>query len=82
MPIYGFTCQGCNHHFEEIRLVSQVDNTPPVCEHCGSPDTARKLGTAMAVIGSGANRRVIGGNSCGPCASQSPSACSGCSNKH
>ena len=78
MPIYGYTCQDCHTHFEVIRPVPQVDVAPPECEHCHSQNTVRKLGTAMAVLGAGANRQVVGGSSCGSCSTKSPNACSGC----
>ena len=78
MPIYGFECSECQHHFEVILPMSKSDSAPPPCEACGCERTARKLGTAMAVIGSGGDRKVVGGSNCGSCSTKSASACSSC----
>jgi len=82
MPIYGYECEECSHHFEVLQSMSAAGSPPPPCEACGSPNTHRKLGTASAVFGSEASRRMVGGGgSCSSCNS-SPSSCSGCGHKH
>ena len=46
MPIYGYECQSCGHHFEVFRNISD----PPLadCPECGGP--IRKLLYPVGVI--------------------------------
>ena len=79
MPIYGYTCQECSQHFEVLLSISQMEMESPVCEFCGSPHTARKLGNVIAIIGSGPQRKVIaGGSACNSCSSAGSNACNTC----
>ena len=55
MPIYEFTCKGCDHQFET--LVRSGDT--PACASCGSTDLER-LFSLPAVNSEGTRARALG----------------------
>lgn len=40
--IYPYACKLCNHQFEVIKSVRDIDN-PEACAECGSEDTERRI---------------------------------------
>ncbi|MCP5096731.1 MAG: zinc ribbon domain-containing protein [Chloroflexi bacterium] len=50
MPMYEFACRECEHPFEKRLRMSQSGD-PQNCPSCGSEDTRRRIGTAVAVGG-------------------------------
>jgi putative FmdB family regulatory protein len=44
MPIYEYQCMNCGHSFE--KLVRLSDPQEPVCPHCNSGDTQKKMSAA------------------------------------
>ncbi|HRQ36967.1 MAG TPA: zinc ribbon domain-containing protein [Chloroflexota bacterium] len=50
MPMYEFACQMCGQPFEKKLRMSQVGEDQ-VCPHCGSGETRRRFGTAVAIGG-------------------------------
>jgi putative FmdB family regulatory protein len=41
MPIYGYTCQSCGHHHDELQKIA--DDPLVVCPECGEPALKRQL---------------------------------------
>jgi len=41
MPIYGFECASCGHHFDRLQRLSDPD--PTVCPECGAEQVRRQL---------------------------------------
>jgi len=48
--MYEFACQSCGHPFERKLRMSQVGEEQ-ACPQCGSSNTRRRFGTAVAVGG-------------------------------
>jgi putative FmdB family regulatory protein len=52
MPIYGFTCQACQHSFDRLQKISDAD--PTVCPQCGKSQLARQVsGASIRLAGTG-----------------------------
>ncbi|UCC41347.1 MAG: zinc ribbon domain-containing protein [Candidatus Aminicenantes bacterium] len=71
MPIYEFTCNKCNNHFE--CLVSIGKEKDVSCSACGSNDI-RKLFSSFG-IGGGGNRISSSSSACTTCSATSCSTC-------
>jgi putative FmdB family regulatory protein len=56
MPMYEFACTDCGHPFEKRLRMSQARD-PQECPSCGSGQTRRRIGSAIAV-GGGASAPV------------------------
>lgn len=41
MPIYGFACTHCDHHFDRLQKVADPD--PATCPSCGQASLRRQL---------------------------------------
>jgi putative FmdB family regulatory protein len=42
MPLFGFTCEECEHDFEElVRSAAAVDEV--ICPDCGSPQVRKQM---------------------------------------
>lgn len=50
MPMYEFACQACGQPFEKQLRMSQVGEEQ-ICPKCGSHETRRRFGTAVAIGG-------------------------------
>ena len=76
MPIYEYTCKGCDAKFEQLqRSMTQAD--PVKCPQCGSKKTARNL-SVFAVGAQDAGRRAQSGSGmCGRCGGPGPCAMDG-----
>jgi putative FmdB family regulatory protein len=52
MPIYGFECDACGHHFDRLQKISDPD--PTLCPDCGAEALRRQLtAPAFRLSGSG-----------------------------
>jgi putative FmdB family regulatory protein len=52
MPIYGFECDACGHHFDRLQKISDPD--PTACPDCGVQALRRQLtAPAFRLSGSG-----------------------------
>jgi len=51
MPIYEYRCKACNHEYELIRSIAQM-NQPGACPSCKSRRVERRL--SMFAVASGA----------------------------
>lgn len=67
MPIYEYSCRKCGQDFEELVF----GDTPPLCPHCGSSDTAKLMSCCAHHSG--------GGSDAAPSAPPSGGGCGGCS---
>lgn len=74
MPIYEFTCESCQHTFEEL-VLSRSEKI--ACPKCGTSKVER----AMSVFShsSGGSYRSSAGSSCTSC---SKASCAGCGSGH
>jgi putative FmdB family regulatory protein len=64
MPIYEYTCQACDHRFEE--LVSVSGGTVVACPSCASGDVEKLFSTfAMHAAGRDMPASSGGGGCCG-----------------
>jgi putative FmdB family regulatory protein len=71
MPLYEYTCQQCNHSFDELRPMAEADNASscPVCESKEvnrglSAIAAPHIGMDSPDVASGASTCACGG-ACG-----------------
>lgn len=75
MPIYEFTCEKCEHDFEELVFGEQK----PACPNCGSIDTHKHMSRCARVkSGSGACEGTATGGNGGGCSGCSGGNCSSC----
>jgi len=76
MPIYEYRCSGCGFRFEQLRPLSQSQESPP-CPRCGQP-AKRQLSTfaSFSTDESGLTTPVAGTSSA--CAGCSAGDCSSC----
>jgi len=52
MPIYGFECAACGHHFDRLQKLSDPD--PETCPACGAAAVKRQItAPAFRLAGSG-----------------------------
>jgi putative FmdB family regulatory protein len=52
MPIYEYTCNGCNHGFEYYIISSNQDD--PICPKCYSKDVKKQIsGSSFRLKGEG-----------------------------
>lgn len=52
MPIYGFECSACGHHFDRLQKLSDPD--PTVCPSCGAEQVKRQItAPAFRLAGAG-----------------------------
>ena len=58
MPMYDFACRECGHPFEKKLRMSQSSD-PQECPGCGSMNTRRRIGAAVAVGGSRSVRQAV-----------------------
>jgi putative FmdB family regulatory protein len=74
MPIYEFTCQKCQHLFEEL-VFSRTSEANVVCPACGSSAVER----AMSVFSysSGGQYHSSTGSNCTGCTKSSCASCGG-----
>ena len=77
MPIYEYTCQDCQNHFQARRAMRDAD-APLACPQCGAKRAKRGLSLFAAHSSSG-KALAGGGASCGSCSS---SSCGSCGHKH
>ncbi|MFC1901664.1 FmdB family zinc ribbon protein [Chloroflexota bacterium] len=76
MPIYEYTCSGCDATFEFLRSLSQSDEEAS-CPHCQEP-ARRKLSTfaCFSTDHAGIPTAIGGtGSSCSSCSSGSCGTC-------
>lgn len=75
MPIYEYTCQSCDHRFEQL-VRTMAGGQDVKCPACGSDQTARAL--SVFAVSSGAPKGGGGGSDdpmCGRCGG-APGSCS------
>ncbi|HVT87822.1 MAG TPA: zinc ribbon domain-containing protein [Tepidisphaeraceae bacterium] len=71
MPIYEYTCEKCNEHFE--KLVRSIQNAETVsCPKCGSTKTVRSL--SVFSVGAEQNKGQSSPGGCGRCGGPGPCA--------
>ena len=73
MPIYEYTCTACDHEFDKLRRISQMDDEAP-CPICESESerqlsvlsafTSNDSGVMSAVAGAGGGCAGCGPNGC------------------
>lgn len=53
MPIYEYTCEACNHNWEELQKIT--DEKIKICPKCGEEKAKRLIssGTSFILNGSG-----------------------------
>ncbi|MCC6504948.1 MAG: Zinc ribbon domain protein [Alphaproteobacteria bacterium ADurb.BinA280] len=52
MPIYGFECSACGHHFDRLQKLSDPD--PTACPNCGAEQVKRQItAPAFRLAGAG-----------------------------
>lgn len=73
MPIYEYTCQDCQAHFDARRSMADAD-MPIACPKCGSSHTRRGLSRFM-VMGSSSDFNAGGSSGCSGCSGGSCSSC-------
>ena len=54
MPLYEYSCRGCNHRFEALVRTAES----PACPSCGSGDLERLL-SAFAVSSEGSRQSAL-----------------------
>ena len=74
MPIYEYCCPKCNHKFEELRPVSEAQNTA-TCPKCQSQ--AERIPSCFAAHSTGdfGEAVPVGGSSCASCDTGSCATC-------
>jgi putative FmdB family regulatory protein len=73
MPIYEYTCTVCEHDFDRLRRISQMDDDAPCPECEGESERQLSVFTAFTSNGSGVMSAVAGAG--GGCAGCGPNGC-------
>lgn len=63
MPLYEYRCNACGQVFEKMMRWSEADRTP-LCPHCQSQDTKKKV-SAFASLGGTSAASSSSSSSCG-----------------
>ena len=63
MPIYEYLCESCGQNYEQLRRMSEADNSLQ-CPSCSSSDVHRKLSAFATTSGSPDSAPSAGGG-CG-----------------
>ena len=64
MPLYEYRCKDCGHVFEKMMRFSEADRAP-ICPHCQSQETHKKVSAVASFGSSSGSAEFGGGSSCG-----------------
>ena len=53
MPLYEFKCKNCEHGFDKIMTIKEVEKACPPCPECGSDDVIKLISSGGVKIGLG-----------------------------
>jgi len=53
MPLYEFQCQKCEHTFDKILSLKEMETVSLICPKCGSGDVLRLISSGSVKIGLG-----------------------------
>ena len=64
MPLYEYTCVGCDHTFEKLRPITRMDDPAP-CPDCEN-ESERQLSVfaSFSTSANGDTRAIAGGGGC------------------
>ena len=72
MPLFEYTCDGCDHRFEQLVTAERK----PACPKCGSRKLTKHLSTFAVSTGSGRAAAREPAGSCGSCGDpRGPGSC-------
>lgn len=53
MPLYEFECSKCEHVFDKILTIREMEKTRPTCPACGSDETKKLISSGRVKVGLG-----------------------------
>jgi putative FmdB family regulatory protein len=53
MPLYEFECRKCEHVFDKVLTIKEMETTSPACPECGSEDVKKLMSSGGIKSGLG-----------------------------
>jgi putative FmdB family regulatory protein len=53
MPLYEFECKKCDHTFDKVLTIKEMEKALPTCPQCGSDDVRKLISSGGIKIGIG-----------------------------
>lgn len=60
MPLYEFQCSRCEHAFDKVLSLSELETEKIVCPRCGAGDVKRLISSGTVKVGLGGYRGKVG----------------------
>ena len=60
MPLYEFECKKCEHVFDKILTIKEMETVKLACPQCGSDDIRKLISSGGIKVGLGGYRGKIG----------------------
>lgn len=53
MPLYEYQCKKCEHAFDKVLSIREMETTSPACPKCGSEEVVKLISSGGVKVGLG-----------------------------